>query len=396
MNFVFISPNFPTIYSHFIKSLAERGVHVFGIGDTPKENINQELKDNLVEYCFVSDLGNIQWMKNTLDYLANKYGPIDYIESNNEYWLMNDAIYREYKNVTNGFYPKDMDKIKFKSKMKQYFANAGVKTARYCMATDYEAVKTFASEVGYPLFSKPDNGVGASSSHKINNDEQLKRFFETKKDIPYIIEEFIDGTIITFDGIADDNSEPILMFNEVFLVPVADVVNDDIDDYYYASLDMDEDFRKMGKKVVESFGIKKRCFHIEFFKMNCDKPGFAKKNEIIGLEVNMRSPGGDTPDLLSIAMNGSYYDAYADTIVFNKLNTSINNTHEIAISVSKKNRFQYIHNHEQIEDKYKENIIRHGLYPKEIADAMGDEFYFAKFKSVNDALNFKDFVMQKL
>ncbi len=396
MNFVFISPNFPAIYSHFIKSLNDRGAKIFGIGDTPKENINQELKDNLVEYCFVSNLGNIDWVKNTLDYLENKYGSLDYIESNNEYWLMNDAIYREYKHVPNGFYPIDMDKIKFKSKMKQYFNNAGVKTARYCMAIDYETVKKFAQEVGYPLFSKPDNGVGASSSHRINNEEELKRFFESKKDDPYIIEEFIDGTIVTFDGIADDNSESILMFNEVFPVPVADVVNEDIDDYYYASLDMDESFREIGKKVIKSFGVKKRCFHIEFFKMNVDKPGFAKKNEIIGLEVNMRSPGGDTPDLLSIAMNGSYYDAYADTIVFNKLNSPINNTHEVAISVSKKNRFSYIHNHEEIENHYKENIIRHGLYPKSIADAMGDEFYFAKFSKVIDALKFKDFVMQKL
>ena len=82
MNFVFISPNYPLIYSHFVKALHDRGVTVLGIGDTPKANINDELKNNLTEYCYVSDMNNIQWMKNTLDYLENKYGHIDYIESN--------------------------------------------------------------------------------------------------------------------------------------------------------------------------------------------------------------------------------------------------------------------------------------------------------------------------
>ena len=45
MNFVFISPNYPLIYSHFVKALHDRGVTVLGIGDTPKANINDELKN---------------------------------------------------------------------------------------------------------------------------------------------------------------------------------------------------------------------------------------------------------------------------------------------------------------------------------------------------------------
>ena len=52
MNFVFISPNFPRIYSHFVKALHDRGVNVLGIGDERYETLNDELKANLTEYCY--------------------------------------------------------------------------------------------------------------------------------------------------------------------------------------------------------------------------------------------------------------------------------------------------------------------------------------------------------
>ena len=49
MNFVFISPNFPLNYYNFVVALKRNGVNVLGIGDTPYNNLCQELKDNLTE-----------------------------------------------------------------------------------------------------------------------------------------------------------------------------------------------------------------------------------------------------------------------------------------------------------------------------------------------------------
>lgn len=395
MNFVFISPNFPRIYSHFVKSLSERGVRVLGIGDAPYSELNDELKQYLCEYCFVSNMSNTQWMKNTLDYLESKYGQIDYIESNNEYWLMQDSVLREYKRVPNGFYPNEMDKIKYKSKMKEYFAKAGVKTARHILVGSLEECELFISVVGYPVFAKPDNGVGAASTYKIDDKEALINFLKTKPNETYIMEEYINGEIVTFDGICDDESNVVLAYNETFPIPVAEVVNKDIDDYYYANMEMPDNLRSIGEAVIKSFGVRKRCFHIEFFKLKEDKEGLAKKGDIIGLEVNMRSPGGDTPDLLSIALNDSYYDVYANTIAFNKVNVDLNKKHYIAISVSRKDRFKYVHNLDEINQKYSANIVRHGYYDKAIADAMGNEFFFGRFENVNDALEFQRFVMAK-
>ena len=395
MNFIFISPNFPSIFSHFVKSLKDRGVTVLGIGDQPFNDLNQELKDNLTEYCFCWNLNNIQWMKNTVDYLRNKYGRIDFIESNNEFWLNNDAILREYLGCDTGFYPSQMEKIKFKSKMKKYFADAGIKTARYILSSTFEASKEFVSEVGYPIFAKPDNGVGAASTFKIDNEDQLRDFHNKNITEPYILEEYIDAYIQSFDGICNLEGDVSLCVREIFPTPIDRIVKEDSDLCYFATKQMDESFKEMGKRVIKAFGISKRCFHIEFFVLKSDKPGLGKVGDIIGLEVNMRCPGGNTPDLISDALGCSYYDAYADIITTNKCNLNENSEPVIAVSVARKNKKHYLRSEMEIWNKYRDHIKEYGHYNPEIALAMGNTYFFATFKTFEEANEFQNFVREK-
>lgn len=394
MNFIFISPNFPKIYSHFVKALAERGVRVLGIGDEPYDSLNQELKQYLTEYCYVSDMNHYDWMKNTVGYLAYKYGPIDYIESNNEYWMENDAKLREDFGVKNGYRYEELLGYKCKSGMKKYFNEAGVKTARYILVSSLEESKKFAKKVGYPVFAKPDAGVGASSTFKITNEEELIDFHNHTFHEPYIMEEYLEGYIVTFDGIANEKSEAVISFNETFPTPIADVVRENLDVYYYAKSKMPDDFRAMGERVVKAFNLKSRCFHIEFFCLTKDKPGLAKKGEIVALEANLRSPGGDTPVLLNLVSRFNYYETYAEVIV-NQIGKINNETNKIAMSVNRKNQFKYVEDNTSIYNFYQDNIYEHGFYPPSFRDAMGDEFYVATFDSDKKAEQFQKFVHNK-
>ena len=394
MNFVFISPNFPKIYSHFVRALSDKGIRVIGIGDEPYSSLNDELKTYLAEYCYVSDMNNLDWMRNTLRYIEGKYGHIDYLESNNEYWMENDARFRDEFYIESGYHFEELQQYKCKSSMKKYFSEAGVKVARYILVSDLEKSLKFVSEVGYPVFAKPDNGVGAAETYKITNEDELKAFHADKHKDTYIMEEYIEGYIVSFDGIANENADVVIAFNETFPTPIATVVRENKDVYYYAKSDMPKEFREMGERVVKAFNIRSRCFHIEFFCLTEAKKGIAKKGEIIALEANLRSPGGETPVLLNLVSGTNYYETYANMIK-NQVGKLDNVTNKIAMSVNRKNNYKYVESVKDIYNFYKNNIVVHGYYPPSFRDAMGDEYFIALFDNMDDALRFQTFVHNK-
>ena len=60
--------------------------------------------------------------------------------------------------------------------MKEYYQAVGIPTARYHLVDDKKGCQAFLKEVGYPVVVKPDNGVGASDTHKLSSDRELDEF----------------------------------------------------------------------------------------------------------------------------------------------------------------------------------------------------------------------------
>lgn len=177
MNFVFVSPHFPKTYWNFCERLRRNGVNVLGIGDAPFDEIPYELKDCLTEYYRVDNLGNYDEMVRAVGYFTFHYGKIDWLESNNEYWLEMDAQLRTDFNITTGAQNDFIERIKFKSKMKESYRAAGVPVARHHMVSTISAARQFIQSVGYPVIVKPDNGCGAEATYKLKNDSDLRTFF---------------------------------------------------------------------------------------------------------------------------------------------------------------------------------------------------------------------------
>ena len=166
MNFVFISPHFPHTYWQFCHWLKKDGVRVLGIADAPYDSLSNELKEALTEYYRVDSLENYDEVYRAVAFFAFRYGRIDWIESNNEYWLEQDARLRTDFNVTTGIRSDRIRSIKEKSEMKKYYIQGGIPTARQIRVSDgIDAVRNFANQTGYPVIAKPDVGVGASGTH---------------------------------------------------------------------------------------------------------------------------------------------------------------------------------------------------------------------------------------
>ncbi len=401
MNFIFVSPNFPTNYYLWVEALKRHGVNVLGIGDSPYWDLHPRLKESLTEYYY-ADLSDMGQLEAACRYYENKYGKIDYIESDNEWWLYSDAILREKFNVDTGFHPSDMNKIKAKSAMKEYFNKGGAKTMRYILVDgeqDKAKAEAFRDEVGYPLFVKPNIGVGAASSYALHDDKEFDEFFKQRLPETYIMEEYVEGFIVSYDGICDSKSNVVFDAADHFLTPIADVVNEKEDYYYYNTpfelpfFDIDKKkFREIGRKVVKAFGIKKRFFHIEFFVLTKDRPGLAKKGEFVALECNMRPAGGYTPDLIDFANSVSVYDIYADVICFDENRQKMDYPKYYAFASARRDGVSYLHSEDEILSHYQNHLCLYGRYPAHMAIAMGDSFYYAKFDSFEEGQAFDRFV----
>ena len=395
MNFLMISPNFPSIYWRFAEALRGNGVNVLGIGDTPYDLISSELKSNLAEYYYLPNMNSYNDLYKAVAFLSFKHGKIDWLESNNEYWLEVDAKLREDFNILTGIHTDIIENYKMKSKMKTYFERAKVPTARFALADTLEKAEKFIKRVGYPVFVKPNIGVRANSSYKIENEKELNAFFKKNVKVPYIMEEFIDGEVVSFDGVANSKSEVVFAASSEFPIPNFEIVNNKEDDFYYTVPKLDPEFERIGKRVIKAFKVKQRFFHIEFFRLSKAKRGLGKKGSIIGLEVNMRPAGGYTPEMINIANSISCYRVYADVVAFDENRQDTTGEKFYAAEAARRDAHKYINSHDDVLNKYGAQMALSGRYPPIISDGMGEQFYIAKFKTLKEVQEFRDFVLKR-
>ena len=394
-NFIFISPNFPTNYWMFCRELKNNGLNVLGIGEQPYDELLPELKESLNEYYKVDSLENYDSVYRAVAFFIFKHGRIDWLESNNEYWLERDAALRTAFNITSGFHTCDIPRIKFKSKMKEFYKKVNIPVARYHLVDNYENCKAFIDEVGYPVITKPDNGVGASDTHKLKSDEDLAHFFQTKWDnVEYIMEEFIDAEINSYDAIIDSNGNPIFETGNVTPNSIMDVVNNMDNSLYYIVKDLADDVRKAGRDTVKSFGVKNRFVHFEFFRLLSDQ-AIGKKGQVVALEVNMRPSGGFTPDMINFANSTNVYKIWADMIAYDSTLVQPGKR-AFCPFAGRRDGKNFEMDHNAIMAKYGHAMRMVDRIPEALSGAMGNQMYLATFDTEEQMNEFyADIVREK-
>lgn len=380
-NFIFISPNFPTNYWHFCRELKNNGLNVLGIGEQAYDELLPELKDSLNEYYKVNSLENYDEVYRAVAFLTFKHGRIDWLESNNEYWLERDARLRTDFNITSGFHTEDIPRIKFKSGMKEYYLKAGIPVARYHLVNDWVGAMNFINEVGYPVVAKPDNGVGASDTHKIKCEADLADFFGNKiEGIQYIMEEFVNAEVQTYDAIIGKNGEPLFETGNVSFMSIMDIVNNHDNSFFYIQKELPEDIREAGRKTVKSFGVENRFVHFEFFRMLDDQEGLGKKGDVVALEVNMRPSGGVSPDMMNFANSTDVYKIWADMIAFGYSTLPVGQHYYCAFAGLRDGK-NFVMSKDDILAKYGMNIKVVDRVAEVLSGAMGNQMYLATFET---------------
>lgn len=395
MNFIFISPHFPHTYWEFCHRLKQNGVRVLGIADAPYEQLPWQLKESLTEYYHVDDMENYDQMYRAVAYFAFKYGKIDWIESNNEYWLQQDARLRTDFNVTTGIGYDQVERIKEKSQMKAYYAKGNIPTARQLKAEEgLQAALDFAKLTGYPVIAKPNIGVGASDTHKIHNEDEMRSFYYLQDRKNYVIEEFVTGEICSYDAVVGPDGNPLFESMTVWPPSIMDIVNKQLELSYYVEKSVPDQLRERGRRTVRAFDIVNRFVHLEFFRLDRDRRGLGVTGDFVGLEVNMRPAGGYTPDMMNFAHSTDVYKIWADMVAFGENRTEQGEQFYCAYA-SRRDKYHYAHTNENILSRYEGSIVMCERLPEIFHAAMGQQMYTVKLRTRQGVDDFVRFVQEK-
>lgn len=387
MNFVMISPHFPANFETFAVRLRESGFNTLGIADTPYEQLSEGLRNSLTEYYRVDNMEDYEQVYRAVGYFAHKYGRIDRVESHNEYWLELDAKLRTDFNVS-GYKTEDMLAIKTKAQMKEVFRKAGLKVAKGRVFKDDEDARKLAKELKFPVIIKPNSGVGASDTYKIKSADELEAFFGYKNaHVEYIMEEFIEGDIVTFDGLTDKDGNIVFYSSLEYSEVVLDTVEKDNDMFYYVPREIKQDLVKLGEKCVEAFKVRERFFHFEYFRVK-------KTGELMPLEINCRPPGGLTIDMWNYANDFDVFKEYANIVKENKFYSNITHPWNV-VYISRKANKNYKHSIDEVCQKYAGNIISVQTVPGVFAKIMGEHGILARTETMEQMHEIVRFAQEK-
>jgi len=356
-----------------------------GLADAPYETLRPELREALTEYYRVDDLHDYGQLLRACGYFTHRYGKIDRIDSHSEYWLETEARLRTDFHVF-GIQAGEIDEIKSKSRMKRKFVRAGVAVARGEVVRSLEEGRRLVGETGYPVVAKPDIGVGAATTFKIESDGELQRFFASKPPGDFLLEEFIAGRLFSFDGLADRDGNPVFFTSHAFSQGIMETVNADDHLYYYSLREIPPDLEEAGRRVLKEFAVRERFFHLEFFRRDRDE-------RIVALEANMRPPGGLTTDMFNYANDIDIYGEWANVVVHNRFTAAWSRPYHCCY-IGRKLRKEYAHSHEEILGAYGHRILRHEKIDSIFRAAIGDYGYLVRSPELGEIREVAGFILQ--
>jgi hypothetical protein len=351
----------------FCIRLRDLGATVLGLADAAYESLRPELRDALAEYYQVADLHDVDGLIRALGYLTHRYGKLDRVESLNEYWLETDARLRTEFNIP-GLRLDSIDRIKSKSAMKKVFVDAGVPVARGRLTRTPEDVRAFVAEVGYPIIVKPDVGVGAARTYRLDGPAELEAHLGEDRTIPYVVEEFVSGQLLSYDGLVDRYGNVVFCVSLVYEISVLDAVQG-ADMSYWIERDVAPDLDELGRRMVAAFDVRERPFHFEFFRLPDDR--------LVAVEVNMRQPGGLTVDMWNWANEIDFYRAWAEVVVRGTTDVSPSRANYCLWAGRKRGR-TYRLSHEEVLSLHREVLVHHAPVEDVFAPAIGNFGYILR------------------
>jgi len=345
-----LEPSFPANQKQFARALAEVGATVIGIGERPKEWLDDEVKGWLSHYEQVDSITNDTAVQNVVRGLQERIW-VDRLEATIEAHTMTAARVREACTIP-GTSVQTAYLCRDKPAMKQVLREAGVLCARSTGASSSDEVRAFADQVGFPLIIKPPDGAGASGTHRVDDAQDLERVIDesgVEHGVTVAVEEFMDGHEGFYDTICVDGQvehdfvshyypNVLEAMRTRWISPQFIATNrvDSISDY--------DEVKQMGHKVIEALGIGTSATHMEWF---------AGSRGLVFSEIGCRPPGVGGWDLYSAGNDLDLYREWAQLIVHGTTDRRASRRYAAGIIALRPERDGVITGYSGVDDMYR-------------------------------------------
>lgn len=310
MNIVFVEPAFPRNQRRFVAALAAVGAEVIGVGETPEDQLDEELRSWMRGYYRVSNVTDVGQLDAAVAWAQDRVW-VDRLESTIESHQMAAAQVREARGIP-GTSVRTTWLCRDKPSMKQVLREAGVPTAASTAADSADEVRAFARQEGYPLILKPRAGAGAQGTVRVDTDTELEAAMASFGDADSIaVEEFVEGHEGFYDTIAVDGHVAHDWATHYYPTVLEAMRHRWISPQFVTTNRIDQapfyaEVRELGARVIAGLGIETSATHMEWF-MGPKGLRFS--------EIGCRPPGVGAWDLYSAANDVDVYREWAHTIV---------------------------------------------------------------------------------
>lgn len=326
MNIVFVEPHFPRNQREFPRALAGTGATVIGIGETPLDYLDDQLKDWMVHYEQVGSVTDLHQMTEAVRRVQGMVW-VDRLESTIESHQMVAAQVREALGIP-GTSVRTTWLCRDKPSMKEALRRAGVRTAATVGADDAQQVWDFAREHGYPLILKPRDAAGAADTRRVDDDSQLAAALDSMGHYSSIaVEEFIEGHEGFYDTVSIDGQIELDFASHYYPNVLEAMRTRWISPQFVATNRVDggglyDEMREMGTRVNAALGIGTSATHMEWFH---------GPKGLVFSEIGCRPPGVGCWDLYNAANDMDVYAAWAEAVVHGRISQQPSRSHSAGI-----------------------------------------------------------------
>lgn len=326
MNVVFLAPNYPPEMQQYTRGLAEVGATVYGVGDTPVQQLHPSVKQHLSDYLQVPRiLDEDDVVARVHAWLRGRH--VDRVLANWEVLVLTAARLRERFGLP-GMSLDTVRGFRDKQLMKQRVAAAGLRVPRALRVRTVAEAHAAAEAVGYPLILKPIDGAGSADTYRLDSAEQLPGVLAAMRHVEEAsCEEFIEGEEFTFDTVCIAGKPAITNVCQYLPPPLIARTQEWISPVIITVRDLEQPRLasgiKLGHGVLAALGMGDGFTHMEWFRK-------ADGEAVFG-EIGCRPGGAHLVDQINYTCDIDLFREWARVSCWGTFSAPIERKYNVAI-----------------------------------------------------------------